>query len=40
MIFTIDRLQFINDKLIAFEFFYIDIEKCNEQFINDKVNYI
>ncbi|HFI0415445.1 TPA: hypothetical protein ACGOYS_000813 [Streptococcus suis] len=37
MIFTIDRLQFINNKLIAFEFFNIDIEKCNEQFINDKV---
>lgn len=37
MIFTIDRLQFINDKFVAFEFYNLDIEKCNESFINDKV---
>lgn len=37
MIFTIDRLQIVNEQLIAFEFYNIDVEKCNEQFIKEKV---
>ena len=38
MIFTVDRIQFVKNKLIVFEFFNIDREQCNEDFINDKVN--
>lgn len=37
MIFTIDRLQLVDGKFIAFEFYNIDVEKCNETFIDDKV---
>lgn len=37
MIFPIDRLQFTDDKLIAFEFFNIDTEQCNEAFMSRKV---
>lgn len=40
MLFTVDRLQFDEDKLIAFEFFDYDLERGNEEFNGNKVKYI
>ncbi|MBY4959444.1 hypothetical protein [Streptococcus suis] len=40
MLFTIDRLQIIDDRLIAFEFFNVDVEKSNELFIKRKISEI
>lgn len=37
MIFTIDRLQFVEGKLQAFEFYNEDTEKSNEKFFNKKI---
>ena len=38
MIFTIDRMQFNGEQLIAFEFYNIDKEKKNELYILEKVD--
>ncbi len=40
MLFTIDRFQIIDDRLIAFEFFNVDVEKSNELFIKRKISEI